>query len=168
MMYQGTCSVAPGQEMRAIVLLPYVLLLSCKYFQHQSNQSYDLQYDLPKRYDGPTVSLLRLSQRSEIVQQTSSYYHTTLQPYRSPVASSSTRQHHECEAAYPRCIGPYDPSPRIVRAGGADAYTPTTCTPHQPSATATRKSYNKPISARCSSVSCCSGCSVQFSSSYAY
>ena len=75
--------------------------------------------------------------RSESVRQTSSYYHTTLQPYRSPEASSSTRQHHEREAAYPRCIGAYNPSPRIVRARGADAYTPTT--PHQPSPTATRK-----------------------------
>ena len=72
------------------------------------------------------------------MRQTSSYsYHTTPQPYRSPEASSSTRQHHEREAAYPRCIGAYNPSPRIVRAGGADAYTPTT--PHQPSPTATRK-----------------------------
>ena len=103
--------------------------------------------------------------RSESVRQTSSYYHTTLQPYRSPEASSSTRQHHEREAAYPRCIGAYNSSPRIVRAGGADAYTPTT--PHQSSPTATRKNYNNPISARCSSVSCCAGSSVQFSSIYA-
>ena len=60
-------------------------------------------------------------------------------------ASSTTRQHHEREAAYPRCIGAYNPSPRIVRAGGADAYTPTTCTPHQPSPTATRKRLTNPL-----------------------
>ena len=60
--------------------------------------------------------------RSESVRQTSSYYHTTLQPYRSPEASSSTRQHHEREAAYPRCIGACNPSPRIAGAGGAYAY----------------------------------------------
>ena len=80
--------------------------------------------------------LLLLTQRFESVRQTSSHYHTTLQPYRSP-ASSSTRQHHEREAVYLRCIGAYNPSPRIVRAGGADANTPTT--PHQPLSTTMRK-----------------------------
>ena len=83
------------------------------------------------------MSLVLLTHKSESVRQTSSdHYYTTLQPYRSPEASSSTRQHHEREVAYPRCIGAYNPSPTIVRAGGADAYTPTT--PHQPSPTATR------------------------------
>ena len=82
------------------------------------------------------MSVLLLTQRSESVRQTSSYYHKTLQPYRSPEASSSTKQHHERETAYPRCIGTYNLSPRIVRAGGEDAYTPTTS--HQPS-TPTRK-----------------------------
>ena len=99
--------------------------------------------------------------RSESVRQTSSYYHTTLQPYRSPEASSSTRQHHEREAAYPRCIGACNPSPRIVRAGGADAYTPAT--PHQPPPTASRKKASSPPSAWCFSVSCCAGISEQFS-----
>ena len=108
------------------------------------------------------VPLFLLTERSESVRQTSSYYHTTLQPYRSPEASSSRRQHHEREAAYPRCIGAFNPSPRIVRAGGAGAYTPTT--PHQPSPTATRKA--NPLSAQCSSVSC-AGSSVRFSSNYA-
>ena len=98
------------------------------------------------------------------MRQTSSYYHTTLQPYRSPEASSSTRQHHDREAAYPRCIGAYNPSPRIVRAGGADAYTPTST--HQ-SLTATTKKSNNPLSARCSSVRCCAGISVQFSNNHA-
>ena len=69
--------------------------------------------------------------------------------------------------AYPRYIEAYNPSPRIVRAGGADAYTPTT--PHRPSPTATRKKAinNNPLSARCSSVSCCAGISVQFNSNHA-
>ena len=65
----------------------------------------------------------------------------------------------------PRCIGAYSLSPRIVRARGADAYTPIL--PHQPSLTATRKSnYTSPLSAWCCSVSCCAGSSVQFGSNY--
>ena len=56
---------------------------------------------------------------------------------RSPEPNSSTRQHHEREAAHLWCIGAYHPSPRIVRTGGVDAYTPTT--PHQPSPSATRR-----------------------------
>ena len=72
------------------------------------------------------------------MRQTGSYYHTTPQPYCSPEPRSSTRQHHdEREAPDLRCIGAYNPSPRIVRAGGVDAYTPTT--PHQLSPTATRR-----------------------------
>ena len=58
-------------------------------------------------------------------------------PYCRPEACSSRRQHHEREAAHPRCIGAYYSPPRIGRVGGADAYTTTT--PHQPSPTATRK-----------------------------
>ena len=42
MMYEGTCFVAPGQEIGAIYLPPHVMFVSCKYSQHQSNQSYDL------------------------------------------------------------------------------------------------------------------------------
>ena len=76
----------------------------------------------------------------------------------------SQQQHRGREAAYPRCIGAYNPSPRIVGAGGADAHTPTT--PHQPSPTATRKKLVT-LSARCSSVSCCAGISVQFSNNHA-
>ena len=45
----------------------------------------------------------------------------TLQPYCRPEASNSRRQHHEREAAHPRCIRAHNPSPRIGRAGGAGA-----------------------------------------------
>ena len=73
------------------------------------------------------MPLLLLAQRSESVRQTSSSWYATLQPYYSrPEASSSRRQHHAREAAHPRCIRAYNPSPRIGRAAGADAYTPTT------------------------------------------
>ena len=104
--------------------------------------------------------------RSESVRQTSSYYHTTLQPYRSPEASSSTRQHHEREAAYPRCIGACNPSSRIGRAGGVDAYTPTTLHHCQPPREKLALSLQWWC---CSSVSCCcaGSSSVRFSSNYA-
>ena len=73
------------------------------------------------------MPLLLLAQRSESVRQTSSSWYATLQPYYSrPEASSSRRQHHAREAAHPRCIRAYNPSPRIGRAAGADACTPTT------------------------------------------
>ena len=106
-------------------------------------------------------SVVTAADRSESVRQTSSYYHTTLLPYYRPEASSSRRQYHAREAAYLPCIDAYNPSPRIGRAGGADAYTPTT--PHQQS-TATRKKLT--LSLQCSCVSYCGagGSSVRFSS----
>ena len=72
------------------------------------------------------MPLLLLTQRSKSVRQTSSSYYTTLQPYCRPQASSSRRQYHVREAVHPWCIRAYNPSPRIGRAAGADAYTPTT------------------------------------------
>ena len=111
------------------------------------------------------MSLLLPTQRSESVRQTGSYYHTTPQSYCSPKPSSSTRQHHEREAAHLRCIGAYNPSPRIARAGCVDAYTPTT--PHQPSPTATRRKLTtlSPHGVLLSVV--VHGSSVHFSSYYA-
>ena len=99
------------------------------------------------------------------MRQTGSYYHTTPQSYCSPKPSSSTRQHHEREAAHLRCIGAYNPSPRIARAGCVDAYTPTT--PHQPSPTATRRKLTtlSPHGVLLSVV--VHGSSVHFSSYYA-
>ena len=97
------------------------------------------------------------------MRRTSSYYHTTLQPYRSPEATSSTRQHHEREAAHLRCIGAHSPSLRVVRDVGVDVYTPTILHHHQPP---WEKNDNS-VSARCSSVSWCSDGSVQSSCNYA-
>ena len=107
-------------------------LMTFKHPFDQSNQSFDLHYELQNGYDWSTVSLLLLTQRSGSMRQTSSYYHATLQPYRRPEAICSGRQHHACEAAYPRCIRASNPSPRIGRAGGADGCTPTTPHHHQP------------------------------------
>ena len=48
MMYEGMYFVAPVEEIdRGIFGLSDVNCLSCKYSQHQSNQSYALHYDLP-------------------------------------------------------------------------------------------------------------------------
>ena len=98
------------------------------------------------------------------MRQTRSYYHNTLQPYRSPDASSSTRQHHERETAYPWGIGAYN------RHRGYSELGVRTNIPrrhrinhHQPPR---EKNYNNPLSARCSSVRC-AGSSIQFSSNYA-
>ena len=77
----------------------------------------------------------------------SSYHHTTLQPLCRRQASSRRRQHHAHKAAYPRCIGAYNPSPRVLRVWGTDACTLTT-PQHHP--TATRRA--NPM--RRSSVSC--------------
>ena len=67
------------------------------------------------------------------------------------------------EAAHPRCIGACNPSPRIGRAGGADAYTPTTLHHPQPPREKLTPSLQR------SSISCCcaGGSSVRFSSNYA-
>ena len=71
-----------------------------EYSCDQSNQSYDLHYDLQNWYDWPTVTaddrdLKACDKQAAVI-------HTTLQPSYRPEASSSRRQHHAREAAYPR------------------------------------------------------------------
>ena len=81
-------------------------------------------------------------------------------------AAAEGRQHHAREAAYPRCIGACNPSSRIGRAGGVDAYTPTTLHHCQPPREKLALSLQWWC---CSSVSCCcaGSSSVRFSSNYA-
>ena len=81
-----------------------------------------------------------------------------------PKSQKQQKRTHACEAAYPRYIGAYNPSPRTGRAGGADAYTPTIPHHHQPPREKLTLSLQW-----CSSVTCCcaGSSSAQFSSDYA-
>ena len=85
--------------------------MTYKYSLHQSNQSYDLQYDLQSEYDWPTASLLLLSTATESETQSVRQNEQQL-PFNAATPlppSSSRRQHHERESTYPRCIGGYNP-----------------------------------------------------------